>query len=194
MCEQVLVRLQQNHIMPAAKDSKPAALAKKEDTTTGEEESATPASQPSKLGELVATTTAPTGREQGVVQHVQVGSALGADKLETSRDGANRKGSPTPATRPKKYALEVWVEIDVSPGVYGTPENDYYGVNFVMEALNQAYPGCTGLYLDVASHMVAFYRKKGHSKAGLLHEQGIQASQAIALIPTWMGYPATWRV
>ena len=54
--------------------------------------------------------------------------------------------------------------------------------------------GCTGLYLDVAGHMVAFYGKKGHSKAGLLQEQGIQASQAIATIPTWLGYPATWRV
>ena len=42
--------------------------------------------------------------------------------------------------------------------------------------------------------MVAFYGKKGHSKVGLLQEQGIQASQAIAMIPTWMGYPATWRV
>ena len=63
-----------------------------------------------------------------------------------------------------------------------------------METLNQAYPRCTGLYLDVAGHMVAFYGKKGHSKAGLLQEQGIQASQAIAMIPTWMGYPATWRV
>ena len=41
--------------------------------------------------------------------------------------------------------------------------------------------------------MVAFYGRKGHPKAGLLQEQGIQASQAIATIPTWMGYPATWR-
>ena len=93
-----------------------------------------------------------------------------------------------------KYALEIWVELEVSPGVYGAPEDDSYGIDFVVETLNQAYPGCTGLYLDVASHMVAFYGKKGHSKAGLLQEQGIQASQAIATIPTWMGYPATWRV
>ena len=86
------------------------------------------------------------------------------------------------------------MELEVSPDVYGAPEDDSYGVDFVMEILNQAYPGCTGLYLDVAGHMVAFYGKKGHSKAGLLHEQGIQASQAIAKIPTWTGYPATWRV
>ena len=99
------------------------------------------------------------------MQRVQVGSASGADKPEMSRDGANRKLSPTPVTRPKKYALEIWVELEVSPGVYGAPEDDSYGVDFVMEILNQAYPGCTGLYLDVAGHMVAFYGKKGHSKA-----------------------------
>ena len=86
------------------------------------------------------------------------------------------------------------MELEVSPGVYGAPEDDSYGVDFAAETLNQAYPGCTGLYLDVAGHMVAFYGRKGHSKAGLLHEQGIQASQAIATIPTWMGCPATWRV
>ena len=86
------------------------------------------------------------------------------------------------------------MELEVSPGVYGTPEDDSYGVDFAAETLNQAYPGCTGLYLDVAGHMVAFYGRKGHSKAGLLHEQGIQASRAIAAIPTWMGCPTTWRV
>ena len=129
-----------------------------------------------------------------MVQRVQVGSAPGADKSEMSREGASQRSSPTPATRPIKYALEIWVELEVSPGVYGAPEDDSYGIDFVVETLNQAYPGCTGLYLDVAGHMVAFYGRKGHSKAGLLQEQGNQASQAIATIPTWMGYPATWRV
>ena len=77
--------------------------------------------------------------------------------------------------------------------MYGTPEDDSYGVDFAAETLN-SLPWVYGLYLDVAGHMVAFYGRKGHSKAGLLHEQGIQASQAIASIPTWMGCPATWRV
>ena len=190
-----MVRLHTRLNMLAAKDSKPVTSGERETTTTEREKSSTTSTpQPSGLGELVATATAPTGRGQGAVQQVQVGSASGADKSEMSQDGANRKLSPTPVTRPKKYALEIWVELEVSPGVYGAPEDDSYGVDFVMEILNQAYPGCTGLYLDVAGHMVAFYGKKGHSKAGLLHEQGIQASQAIAKIPTWMGYPATWRV
>ena len=189
-----MVRLHTHLNMLAAKDSKPVTSGERETTTTENEKSSTTSTpQPSGLGELAATATAPAGRGQGVVQRVQVGSTPGADKSEMSREGASRRSSPTPATRPIKYALEIWVELEVSPGVYGAPEDDSYGVDFIVETLNQAYLGCTGLYLDVAGHMVAFYGRKGHSKAGLLHEQGIQASQAIATIPTWMGYPATWR-
>ena len=178
--------------MLAAKDNKPVTSGERETTTTeNEKSSATSTPQPSGLGELAAIATAPAGRGQGAVQRVQVGSAPGADISEVSREGASQRLSPTLATRPIKYALEIWVELEVSPGVYGAPEDDSYGVDFATETLNQAYPGCTGLYLDVAGHMVAFYGRKGHSKAGLLHEQGIQASQAIASIPTWMGCPAT---
>ena len=57
----------------------------------------------------------------------------------------------------------------------------------------QGLPRMYGLIPGCGGHMVAFYGRKGHPKAGLLQEQGIQASQAIATIPTWMGYPATWR-
>ena len=119
---------------------------------------------------------------------------VGASKPKEPQDRSTRKSSPTPATRPKRYALELWVEIEISPGVYSTPEDDSYGVDFVIETINQAYPGCTGMYLDVAGHMLAFYGKKANTWAGLLHDQGIDASQVIASIPTWMGYPATWRV
>ena len=190
-----MVRLHTRLNMLAAKDSKPVTSGERETTTTeNEKSSANSTPQPSGLGELAAIATAPAGRGQGAVQRVQVGSAPGADMSEVSREGAGRRLSPTLATRPIKYALEIWVELEVSPGVYGAPEDDSYGIDFAAETLNQAYPGCTGLYLDVAGHMVAFYGRKGHSKAGLLHEQGIQASQAIASVPTWMGCPATWRV
>ena len=55
-------------------------------------------------------------------------------------------------------------------------------------------PGCTGMYLGVAGHMLAFYGKKTNPRAGLLLDQAIIASKAIANIPTWMGYFAMWRV
>ena len=98
------------------------------------------------------------------------------------------------ATQPKKYALEMWVEIETSPGMYSTPEDDSYSIDFVIDAINHAYPSCTGMYLDVVGHMLAFYGKKTNPRAGLLHDQGVIASKAIADIPSWMGYPAKWRV
>ena len=119
---------------------------------------------------------------------------MGADKVKEPQEKTPKKLSPILATRPKKYALEMWVEIKTSPGMYSTPEDNSYSVDFTIDAINHAYPGCTDMYLDVAGHMVAFYGKKTNPRAGLLHDQGVVVSKAIADIPTWMGYFAKWRV
>ena len=86
------------------------------------------------------------------------------------------------------------MEIETSPGVYSNPDEDSYSVDFAIDTINRAYPGCTGMYLGVAGHMLAFYGKKTNPRAGLLHSQGVAASKAITNIPTWMGYFARWRV
>ena len=86
------------------------------------------------------------------------------------------------------------MEIETSVGMYSTPEEDSYSVDFAIDALNQAYPGCTGVYLGVAGHMLAFYAKKTNPRTGLLHDQAVIASKAIINISTWMGYFARWRV
>ena len=88
----------------------------------------------------------------------------------------------------------MWVEIETSAGVHTTPEEDLYSVDFAINCINHAYPRCTGMYLGVAGHMLAFYGKKTNPRAGLLLDQAIATSKAIADIPTWMGYYATWRV
>ena len=75
------------------------------------------------------------------------------------------------ATRPKMYALEMWVEIKTSAGVHTAPEEDSYSVDFAIDTINRAYPGCTGMYLGVAGHMLAFYGKKTNPRAGLLISQ-----------------------
>ena len=86
------------------------------------------------------------------------------------------------------------MEIEISPGMCSTPEEDSYSIDFAIDTINHAYPHCTGMYLDVAGHMLAFYGKKTNPRAGLLHDQGIVASKAITDIPTWMGYLARWEV
>ena len=135
-----------------------------------------------------------TDRRLEAIQRAQVGSLMGADKTKEPQEKTPKKQSPTLATRPKKYALEMWVELKTSPSMYSTPVEDSYNVDFAIDAIKRAYPSCTGMYLDVAGHMRAFYGKKTNPRAGLLHNQGVIASKAIANIPTWMRYFARWRV
>ena len=177
----------------ATKDSTSAVSSKSTTTPTGEE-SVTPVSQLSSLGELSTSVVTKTDRRLEVIQRAQVSSLVGADKAKEPQEKIPKKLSPTLATRPKKYALEMWVEIETSLGVYSTPEDNSYSIDFVIDTINCAYPGCTGMYLDVAGHMLAFYGKKTNSRAGLLHDQGVIASKAITDIPSWMGYPAKLRV
>ena len=175
------------------KDSAPSMQSRSTTTPTGEE-SVTPVSQPSGLGELSASMVTETDRRLEAIQRAQVGSLMGADKTKEPQEKTPKKQSPTLATQPKKYALDMWVEIETSAGVYSTPKEDSYSIDFAIDAINRAYPGCTSMYLDVASHILAFYGKKTNPRAGLLHDQVVIASKAIANIPTWMGYFARWRV
>ena len=134
-------------------------MSSKSTTTPTGEESVTPVSQLSSLGELSASMVTETDRRLEVIQRAQVGSLMGTDKTKEPPEKTPKKTSPTLATRPKKYALEMWVEMEISLGMYSTPEDDSYSVDFAIDAINHAYPSCTGMYLDVAGHMLAFYGK-----------------------------------
>ena len=170
-------------IVMVTKDSTPSMQSRSATIPTGEE-SVTPVNQPSGLGELSTSMVTETERKMEAIQRAQVSSLMGPDKTKEPPEKTPKKQSPALAARPKKYALEMCVEIETSAGVYSTPKEDSYSIDFAIDALNHAYPGCTGMYLDVASHMLAFYGKKTNPRAGLLHDQGIVASKAIANIPT----------
>ena len=103
----------------ATKDSTSAVPSKLTMISTGEE-SVTPVFQLSSLGELSTSMVAETNRRLEVIQRAQVSSLVGADKGKEPQKKIPKKLSPTLATRPKKYALEMWVEIETSPGVYST--------------------------------------------------------------------------
>ena len=177
----------------ATQSSKPSGPVSSPTTPTGEE-SVTPVSQPSRLGALSASMFTEPDVKSEAVQRAQVGSLMGANVNNEPQNKTPKKQIPTSATRPKKYALEMWVEIETSVGIHTTPEEDSYSVDFTINTINRTYPGCTGMYLGVAGHMLAFYGKKTNPRAGLLIDQTITASKVIANIPTWMGYIAMWRV
>ena len=106
----------------------------------------------------------------------------------------NQRSTPASPHKPKRYALQIWLEVEVGPGYFLPPEDDSCSTDFVLEALNHAYLGFTGVYLDRGGHMLAFYSQKGSPKAGLIQEVAIEASHAGLEIPTWMGLTARWRV
>ena len=180
-------------IVMATQISMPSGEVRSPTTPTGEE-SVTPVSQSSGLGELSTSMFTEPDRKQEAIQRAQVSSLMGANGNREPQDKTPKKQSPASATRPKKYALEMWVEIETSAGVHSTPKEDSYSVDFTIDTINHAYPGCTGMYLGMAGHMLAFYGKKTNPRAGLLIGQAVTASKAITNIPTWMGYFARWRV
>ena len=177
----------------ATQSSKPSGQVSSPTTPMGEE-SVPPVSQPSGLGALSASMFTEPDMKSEVIQRAQVGSLMGANGNNEPQNKMPRKQSPALAARPKKYALEMWVEIETSAGIHTAPEEDSYSVDFAIDSINRTYHGCTGMYLGVAGHMLAFYVKKTNPRAGLLIGQDVAPSKAITNIPTWMGYFARWRV
>ena len=134
-------------------------------------------------------------KKPNMVHRAQTSYSPGASRTPWSpnmRD--NRRSTPTSPRKPKRYALQIWLEVEVGPGYFVLPEDNSYSTDFTLEALNHAYPGCTGVYLDRGGHMLAFYGRKGSSKAGLIQEVAIEASHAVTEIPTRMGLTARWEV
>ena len=81
----------------ATKDSAPAVPSRSSTTPTGEE-SVTPVSQPSGLGELSTSMVTETDRRLEAIQRAQVGSLMGADKVKEPPEKTPKKLSPTLAT------------------------------------------------------------------------------------------------
>ena len=177
----------------ATQTSKPSGPVSSPTTPTGEE-SVTPVSQLSGLGALSTSMSTEPDRKTEAIQRAQIGSLMGANGTNEPQNKSPKRQTPALGARPKRYALEMWVEIETSAGIHSAPEEDSYSVNFAINSINCTYPRCTGMYLGVGGHMLAFYRKKMNPRASLLLNQAITANKAIANIPTWMGYFATWRV
>ena len=163
-----------------------------------QQETITPVSHVFGLSEVSASLEAlniEVERKPTVVHHAQTSYSPGASRtpwLTMARD--NQRSTPASPHKPKRYALQIWLEVEVGPGYFLPPEDDSCSTDFALEVLNHAYPGCTGVYLDRGGHMLAFYGRKGSPKAGLIQEVAREAGLAVKEIPTWMGLTARWRV
>ena len=167
-------------------------------TASEQQETLTPVSHVFGLSEVSASLEAPNievERKLTVVHRAQASYSPGASMTPWSPNAQDhRRSTPASSLKLKRYALQIWLEVEVGPGYFLPPEDDSYSTDFALEVLNRTYPGCTGVYLVRGGHMLAFYSRKGSSKAGLIQDVAIKAGQAVREIPTWMGLTAKWRV
>ena len=181
--------LKENKSSETAQQSGPSQVAATEETVTA---------IPHHIGlaDLAASINL-IGSEAASMTNPQVPLSSHVSRIPGSPERSDDKKSPVKTSpilgRPKRYALELWVEIEVSSDHFLPPEDGSISEDVTRESLYQAYPGCTGVYLDKDGHMLAFYGKKGTHKAGLILEVAVEASRAIHNLREWAGYPARWR-
>ena len=134
-------------------------------------------------------------KKPNVVHQAQTSYSPGVSQTPWSLNTWDNQGStPVSPQKTKRYALQIWLEVEVGPGYFIPPEDDSCSMDFALEVLNHTYPGCMGVYLDRGGHMLVFYGQKGGSKACLIQEVAIEANHAVTEIPTWMGLTARWKV
>ena len=104
----------------ATKESLPTKQSRSANTPTGEE-SQIPAQQPSGLGELATSMAAEAEKQLEAVQRTQISSRSGAEKMKEPQDRTPKRQSLSPATRLRRYALKLWVEIEIRVGMYAAP-------------------------------------------------------------------------
>ena len=177
------------------KDTSP----KSQTTTSVTEENVAPQPSQRGLASITASTVTEAGKSTDVIQRAQVSPDAAKGKYTKDSPLSNerpspQKAPPSPTVCTHKYTLEIWIKVEVSPGVYAYPEDNTYSSDFVMDTLNLAYPGCMGVYLANTGHLVAFYGKKMKPGAGLSLKQGMEACNMVTEIPTLMGSLAKYTV
>ena len=126
-----------------SKESSPASQSKPI-LASEAKETVTPVSHTIGLTELTASLkalNAEVDKRLSIVHCTQTSSSSGANKIPGSPDPRDpKKTSPAPVHRPRGYALQMWLEIEVGPRLFVPPEDDSYSVDFAMEVINKAYP------------------------------------------------------
>ena len=167
-------------------------------TASEQQETLTPVSHVFGLSEVSASLEVlniEVERKPTVVHCAQASYSPGASMTPWSPNARDHwRSTQASPLKLKRYALQIWLEVEVGPGYFLPLEDDSYSTDFALKVLNHAYLGCTGVYLDRGGHMLAFYGQKGSSKAGLIQDVAIEAGRAVREIPTWMGLTAKWRV
>ena len=105
-----------------------------------EDETATPVSNSISLTKLATSLEAlnlEMDENTAVVHRTQTSSPVRAREISRSTDKQDpRKTSPVQFHKPRRYALQMWLEVEVGPGMFVPLEDDSFSIDYAMEALN----------------------------------------------------------
>ena len=105
-----------------------------------EDETVTPVSGPIGLTELAASLEAlnlKTDENTAIVHHTQASSPVRIREVSRPQDKKDqKKASPVQGHKPRRYALQMWLDVEVGPGLFVPPEDDSFLVDYAMEAIN----------------------------------------------------------
>ena len=76
-------------------------------------------------------------KKPNVVHHAQTSYSPGVSWTPWSPNMQdNWRSTPVSPQKPKKYALQIWLEVEVGPGYFLPPEDDSCSTNFALEVLS----------------------------------------------------------
>ena len=82
-------------------------------------------------------------RKPNVVHRAQAGCSQGASQAQGSPAMLDeRRSTLASPRRPKRYALQLWLKVEVGPGYFVLPEDDSFSTDFALEALNHGEVIC----------------------------------------------------
>ena len=120
-----------------ASPSRPVLASEQQDTVT-------PVSHVFGLSEVSASLEAlniEVERKPTVVHRAQTSYSPGASRTPWSPNAQDdRRSTLALPHKPKRYALQIWPEVEVGPGYFLPPEDDCCSTDFALEVLNSAYP------------------------------------------------------
>ena len=105
-----------------------------------EDETITPVSNPiglTKLATSLAALNLKTDENTAIVHCTQTSSPVRVREVFRPPDKKDqKKASPVQGHKPRRYALQMWLEVEVGPGLFVPPEDDSFSVDYAMEAIN----------------------------------------------------------
>ena len=105
-----------------------------------EDETVTPVSDSISLTELAASLEGlnlEADQSTTIVHRTQTSSPLRVrEVLRSPNKKDQRKASPVQGHKLRRYALQMWLEVEVGPGLFVPPDDDSFSIDYAMEAIN----------------------------------------------------------